>query len=107
MDRARRAWYLPGVSKKKPVLGDEQGLAFEDALAEIEAIIDRIESGKVGLEQSIAEYERGAKLVKRCREVLQRAELRVQELTGSMPGASGRSDSSSPPDEADDAAGVR
>jgi exodeoxyribonuclease VII small subunit len=38
----------------------------------------------VGLEQSIAEYERGVALISRCRQVLERAEQRVEELTGQM-----------------------
>lgn len=56
-------------------------MSFEDALSNLERIIDRIESGKVGLEDSIAEYERGVDLLKRCRAILDRAEQRVAELT--------------------------
>jgi exodeoxyribonuclease VII small subunit len=57
---------------------------FEQAVQALEKIIERIESGEIGLEQSIAEYERGVSLIKRCREVLDRAEQRVEELTGQM-----------------------
>ena len=62
-------------------------LSFEDAAARLEAIIERIESGKIGLEQAIAEYERGAALVRRCREILDRAEQRVAELAAETDGA--------------------
>ncbi len=62
----------------------EGGPSFEEALAQVEAIIERIESGQVGLEQSIAEYERGVGLIGRCREVLARAEQRVEDLTARM-----------------------
>jgi exodeoxyribonuclease VII small subunit len=51
---------------------------------QLEQIIERIESGQVGLEQSISEYERGVALIKRCRQVLDRAEQRVEELTAQM-----------------------
>ena len=61
--------------------GGAPEMSFEDALANLERIIDRIESGKVGLEDSIAEYERGVDLLKRCRAILDRAEQRVAELT--------------------------
>ncbi len=54
---------------------------FEEALAQLEKLIDRIESGKVGLEESIAEYEKGAALLKHCRSILDRAEQRITELT--------------------------
>jgi exodeoxyribonuclease VII small subunit len=57
---------------------------FEKAVAQIEEIIERIETGQVGLEKSIAEYERGIGLLKRCREALGWAEQRVEELTARM-----------------------
>jgi exodeoxyribonuclease VII small subunit len=53
-------------------------------MEQIEGIIERIESGEIGLEQSITEYERGAQLLKRCREIVRQAELRVQELSAQM-----------------------
>ncbi|MEM6757167.1 MAG: exodeoxyribonuclease VII small subunit [Planctomycetota bacterium] len=59
--------------------GDAVG--FEEAIARVEAIVERIESGEAGLEESIAAYEQGAALVKRCRAVLDRAERRIEELT--------------------------
>lgn len=57
------------------------GLSFEESLEEVERIIERIESGEVGLEASIGEYERGSKLIARCRATLERAEQRIRELT--------------------------
>ena len=55
-------------------------MSFEQALEGLESIVERIERGEVGLEESIAEYERGVALIKRCREILGRAEQRVEEL---------------------------
>ncbi len=102
LDPPTPPWYRHRVSKKKAESGAPDDMSFEDALGEVEAIIDRIESGKVGLEQSISEYERGAKLIKHCREVLQRAELRVQDLTGELMGSGGKGDSSPSPGGADE-----
>ena len=55
-------------------------LAFEEALKELEAIAEQIEQGKIGLEESISKYERGMILVKHCREILSKAEHRIQQL---------------------------
>jgi exodeoxyribonuclease VII small subunit len=57
---------------------------FEAAVAEVEAIIERIERGEIGLEQSVAEYERGSRLLKACRDRLALAEQRVKDLTEQM-----------------------
>ena len=59
-------------------------LEFERAVEQIEQIIERIESGQIGLERSIGEYERGVALIRRCREALGKAEQRVEELTSRM-----------------------
>jgi exodeoxyribonuclease VII small subunit len=64
--------------------GGGQELDFERAVEQVEKIIERIESGEIGLEASITEYERGVALIRRCRAVLERAEQRVDELTGHM-----------------------
>ncbi|MGP1310112.1 MAG: exodeoxyribonuclease VII small subunit [Phycisphaerales bacterium] len=76
----------PDKSTKKPAAGKSQGvtaesLTFEQAVERLEAIIGRIESGEIGLEQSIREYEHGVALLKRCRAILEDAEQRVEELT--------------------------
>ena len=56
-------------------------LPFETALAQIEEIIVRIESGEVGLEESLAEYERGVTLITHCRGKLDAARQKVEDLT--------------------------
>ena len=55
-------------------------LTFEEALTQLEKIVEQIEQGKVGLEESIAKYEQGMGLVRQCREILFRAEQRIQQL---------------------------
>ncbi len=69
---------------KRPAKPDVAKLTFEEALEQVEAIIARIESGEIGLETSIDEYEQGVKLIARCREVLGSAEQRVEDLTKRM-----------------------
>jgi len=56
-------------------------LTYEQALGELEALIERIEQGEIGLEQSLTEYRRGAALLKRCRGILDTAEQQIDELT--------------------------
>ncbi|MEM7578045.1 MAG: exodeoxyribonuclease VII small subunit [Planctomycetota bacterium] len=65
-----------GKTETKP---DE--LSFEESLEQLEGLIERVESGEIGLEEAIAQYERGTALVKRCRSVLDVAEKRIAELT--------------------------
>ena len=56
-------------------------LSFEAAMAELEQVVARLESGDVALEASIALYERGAALKKRCEDELARAEAKVEQIT--------------------------
>jgi exodeoxyribonuclease VII small subunit len=71
------------MAAKRPA-PSSQPPSFEKALEELESIVTKIESGQIGLEESIAEYERGVALVQRCREVLAKAEQRVADLTARM-----------------------
>ncbi len=58
----------------------ETSMTYEQALAELEALIERIERGEIGLEESLAEYRRGAALLKRCRAILDTAEQQIEQL---------------------------
>jgi exodeoxyribonuclease VII small subunit len=55
---------------------------FEEALAELERIVHRLEDGQIDLEGSLASYETGVALLKRCYGQLQQAEQRILLLTG-------------------------
>lgn len=57
-----------------------EDLTYEQAIDALEAIVERIESGEVGLADSIEAYERGVELIARCRSVLDQAEQRIEEL---------------------------
>jgi exodeoxyribonuclease VII small subunit len=61
--------------------GDVGKLSFERAIEELESIVKRLEDGKVPLEESVAIYERGEALKRRCEDLLKQAEARVQKIT--------------------------
>ena len=65
---------------------DAKPQTFEESVAELEKIVAAIESGQVGLEESLAKYEQGMELVKRCRSILDRAEKRIEQLTQTADG---------------------
>ncbi len=73
--------------KNPPAPGDgvsapqDDSIKFEDQLAELEAIVARIEAGERSLEESIADFERGVGLVRALNRRLDAAERRVEVLT--------------------------
>jgi exodeoxyribonuclease VII small subunit len=56
-------------------------MSFEEAMRDLERVVDQLERGDVALEQSIALYERGAKLKARCEAKLKEAEEKVAAIT--------------------------
>lgn len=56
-------------------------LRFEDALARLDAIVSRLEEGELTLEESLGLFEEGQSLAKRCSQLLEEAELKVESLT--------------------------
>lgn len=58
----------------------DETVTYEEAVAQLESILEKIESGEIGLEASIQEYERGVGLIKRCRAILDQAEQRIEHL---------------------------
>lgn len=64
--------------------GGEQGAAnparFEEALAELEKLVENLEGGDLSLEDSLSHFERGVSLARECRESLSAAEQKVQFL---------------------------
>jgi exodeoxyribonuclease VII small subunit len=70
--------------------GDTNDLAFEGALDELEALVERLEAGDLALEQALATFERGVALSRRCAELLERAEQRIDELVRASGGAAVR-----------------
>ncbi|MDH3218365.1 MAG: exodeoxyribonuclease VII small subunit [Gammaproteobacteria bacterium] len=53
---------------------------FEKSLQHLEKIVSSMESGEMGLEESLAQFEKGIKLAKSCQDTLANAEMRVEQL---------------------------
>lgn len=60
--------------------GSKQEDGFEALYQQLEQTVVRLEQGNLTLEESLAQYEAGMKLARRCQELLQKAELRVTTL---------------------------
>jgi len=58
-----------------------KSLSFEDALAELEATVRQLEEGNLPLAEAIALYERGMHLAQQCSDLLDAAQLQVEQLT--------------------------
>ncbi|MEE8244303.1 MAG: exodeoxyribonuclease VII small subunit [Pseudomonadales bacterium] len=54
---------------------------FETTLEQLEDLVQKMESGELGLEESLKAFERGVKLTRQCQTALKDAELKVQALT--------------------------
>lgn len=74
-------------SKLVKIPGDIAALSFEDALRELEAIVEKLEAGNVDLEKSIEFYERGTLLKSHCEAKLTAAKSKVEKITLSADGS--------------------
>lgn len=70
----------------EPLPKDILALSFEEALAELEGIVSKLEAGDVGLEQSIDIYTRGTQLRSHCDSKLGDAKARIEKITLSSDG---------------------
>jgi exodeoxyribonuclease VII small subunit len=61
-------------------MSDISELSFETAYAELEQIISKLDEGSLPLEESVGLYERGRKLSEHCQSLLDKAELRVNQI---------------------------
>jgi exodeoxyribonuclease VII small subunit len=68
---------------------DIAAMNFEDALAELEQIVRRLEGGQVKLDEAIQSYERGAQLKRHCERKLNEAQQRVDRIVIGPEGAVG------------------
>ena len=74
---------MPPTKKDKPTPGSPtpaDDLDFEQALAELETLVEELEGGELPLEKSLAAFERGVALTRRCQSALQAAEQKVEIL---------------------------
>jgi exodeoxyribonuclease VII small subunit len=68
----------------KKAISAEQPASFEDAMAELEQLVARMEAGELPLEASVAAYKRGSELVKYCAAQLEKVDSQVKILEGDM-----------------------
>lgn len=75
---------------KEPALPkDIAGLSFEDALKELEGIVQQLERGQVKLDEAISAYERGALLKRHCEQKLAEAKMKVEKIVFAADGSVG------------------
>lgn len=61
-------------------------LSFEEALAELETIVRKLETGESALEESISAYERGTELKRHCETKLREAQVKIEKISISNDG---------------------
>lgn len=61
-------------------MSTEERPSFEEALTQLESIVDKLNNEDVTLEESVQLYEKGLKLSKICSETLENAELKIEEI---------------------------
>lgn len=71
------------AGKKKEAADELAEISFESALEELESLVEKMETGELSLEDSLAAFERGVKLTRHCQSSLKAAELKVKVLTES------------------------
>jgi exodeoxyribonuclease VII small subunit len=70
------------VTIRKP-----KAVEFEQALGELEAVVERLEHGELPLEEALRQFERGIELARSCESSLKQAEQRVEILLQKTPDA--------------------
>lgn len=70
------------MAKREPAADKTRQLPFERAIERLEAIVRALEEGELGLEEALGRYEEGVKLLRHAHTLLERAERRVELLTG-------------------------
>jgi exodeoxyribonuclease VII small subunit len=70
------------VSKTDQTTQNIDNLSFEEALQQLTDLVGKLESGQLPLEESVAAFESGVQLSRRCEALLDHAEQRLQILNG-------------------------
>lgn len=61
-------------------MAEKERLSFEEALKKLESIVEQLEDENITLEDSVKLYEEGVKMSKFCTEILEQAELRIEQV---------------------------
>jgi len=59
---------------------DIDKMSFEEAIKQLGSIVSQIEQGQIPLQRSLEQYEKGMALIKHCREILGKAEERIEKI---------------------------
>lgn len=70
------------MSKRPVDPQSPQPVSFEAALEQLERIVRQLEEGDIGLNEALASYEQGIKLLRQCYDLLEKAERRIELLSG-------------------------
>ena len=76
---ARLVW-RQNLSALNGCLVAKQSFHFEQSLAELESLVEKMESGELSLEESLKAFEQGIKYTRECQQALEKAEQKVQVL---------------------------
>ena len=72
---------MSNKAKEKQAASTEGRIdAFENSLAELETLVEKMEAGELSLEDSLKQFERGVVLARGCQTALKEAELKVRQL---------------------------
>jgi exodeoxyribonuclease VII small subunit len=71
----------PHPGRDEEVAGDVAAMTFEQALGELERIVQELERGQLDLDAAIRAYERGSQLKAHCTAKLREAQLRVERIS--------------------------
>jgi exodeoxyribonuclease VII small subunit len=70
---------------KNEAKNDVGKMNFEQAIKELTGIVGKIEQGDIELQDSLKQYERGMALIKHCKDILQKAEQRIEKISEAEP----------------------
>ena len=73
---------IAATQKKTGTKKAVKKLSFEEAYAELEQVVHSLESSQLGLSESLALYQKGVGCLKVCHQALERAERKIELLTG-------------------------
>ena len=73
-------------------MSKQQDPSFEQLFSELESVVAKLETGDLSLDESLALFQRGMELSKKCAELLEKAELRIKELVPQANGELGVED---------------
>ncbi len=72
---------IEGIGSEREEVVSKKKLSFEEELSRLEELVGRLESGELGLEESLATFEEGTAIARGLVKVLEKAEGRVAKLT--------------------------